>query len=336
MGSLARFTKPLTVLHDHDSGPSSHRDPITSAASGDTIVFDRSLAGQTITLTSRELDIARNLDIEGLGANRLTISGNQASRAVNVSGGATVTIAGLTIADGYVHSDLGGGGILNQDSTVTLAHDDLTGNEALGLGGASAYARGGAINNLAGTTLTVTDSQFVDNQVAGGSGGEGVGWGAIGTFAEASVTGSTFTGNRAQAGDGGVAPANAFFTGCVLGGAICTNGGGLFGFSDSFTASNVLVMNDQAIGGAGNAAGGIPAGVLVGTAIGGGFALFDGGTTTVTISNSTIDRKMAIGGESEAGGNGADGRGGGLATDLGGNLVVTDCTLAQNNAEGGQ
>jgi hypothetical protein len=55
MGSLARFTKPMTVLHDHDSGPSSHWDPITTAASGDTIVFDSSLAGQTITLTSGDL-----------------------------------------------------------------------------------------------------------------------------------------------------------------------------------------------------------------------------------------------------------------------------------------
>ena len=409
---------------------------------------------------SGELAVTKDLNIEGPGANELTISGNHSSRAFDISGGVTVTIAGLTIANGVAHSDLGGGGILNQDSMLTLSHDDLTGNEALGLGGSSAYVQGGAVNNLADTALTVTDSQFTENRVIGGSGGEGVGGGAIGTLATASVTGSSFTSNLAQAGNGGVAPANAFFTGDVMGGAlvsmfgtvtvdqssftgnqaiagsggsggsgvffidsayggalmdcggamtvnnstidhnldqggsdasggtglgfigdangggfagygtiaftnstfnhnvaasgsdntgstagidasaayggaICTDGGGLLGFSDSFTASNLRLTNNQAIGGAGNQAGGNPAGVLVGTGTGGGFMLFDGGTTTATISNSTIVGNQAIGGADAGGGGGADGQGGGLATNLGGNLVVSHCAVEQDQAIGG-
>src|SRR6516225_7876229 len=42
----------LTVLNALDSGAGSLRDAIKAARSGDTILFDSSLSGQTITLTS--------------------------------------------------------------------------------------------------------------------------------------------------------------------------------------------------------------------------------------------------------------------------------------------
>ncbi len=453
-------TRPVTVVNNQDSGVGSLRDAVTTASGDDTIAFDPSLAGQTITLTSGELAIDKNLDIEGPGASRLSVSGDDSSRVFDISGGVTVTIAGLTIADGFVQSDSGGGAILDRDSSLSLAHDVLCHNQAVGLGGSSAYVQGGAVNALAGTTLTVADCRFIENQVIGGPGGEGVGGGAVGIFGSASVTGSTFMSNLARAGDGGVAPVNAFFTGdtvggalvnmfgtitvdrstftgnlaiagnggsggsgayflddaiggglmdcggimtvtnsmidhnlalggngvtggtglgfigdangggfagygviafanstfdrntaqsgsgntgsdggvdasAAYGGAICTDGGGLLGFSDSFTASNVTMTNNRAIGGSGNAAGGDPAGVLVGSATGGGFAFFDGGTSTATISGSTIEGNQAIGGAGEAGGDGADGRGGGLATYLGGILVVSNSTLERNQAVGG-
>jgi hypothetical protein len=75
----------LTVLNVLDSGAGSLRDAIKAASSGDTIVFAPSLTGQTITLTSGELEITSSLDIEGPGAAKLAISGNQASRVFHVS-----------------------------------------------------------------------------------------------------------------------------------------------------------------------------------------------------------------------------------------------------------
>ena len=53
----------------------------------------------------RSGDSSKNLDIEGPGAGKLTINGNNASlamasRVFDISGSATVTIAGLTIANG--------------------------------------------------------------------------------------------------------------------------------------------------------------------------------------------------------------------------------------------
>src|SRR5262249_9535270 len=98
----------FTVLNNTDHDDGSLRPAITAAASGDTINFDPSLAGQTITLTSGELAINKSLDIEGLGANRLTISGNDASRIFDVTdAGVTVTLAGLTISHGQATEGAG-------------------------------------------------------------------------------------------------------------------------------------------------------------------------------------------------------------------------------------
>ncbi len=104
-------TTPVTVLNTNDSGPGSLRDAIAIASGGDTIDFDPGLEGQTITLTGGELAVTQNLDIEGPGADLLTISGDATGRVFDIGGGANVTIAGLTIADGLADH---GGGILDE------------------------------------------------------------------------------------------------------------------------------------------------------------------------------------------------------------------------------
>jgi hypothetical protein len=122
----------LTVLNNLDSGDDSLRGVIGRAQSGDQIVFDNSLQGQTITLTSGELALTKSLDIEGLGADQLTVSGNHASRVFDISGGVTVTIVGLTITNGAVGYQTGGG-ILN-NGTLSLNNVNVSGNSAV-LGG---------------------------------------------------------------------------------------------------------------------------------------------------------------------------------------------------------
>src|SRR5947209_6075234 len=79
----------LTVLNNLDSGTGSLRADIAAAASGDTIVFAPSLAGQTITLAYNELAITKSLTIQGLGAGQLTISGGGHTRVFDVSGAGT-------------------------------------------------------------------------------------------------------------------------------------------------------------------------------------------------------------------------------------------------------
>src|SRR5216110_2411562 len=51
----------LTVLNNLDKGAGSLRETIAHSRDGDTIVFDQSLAGQAITLTSGDLDIKNSL-----------------------------------------------------------------------------------------------------------------------------------------------------------------------------------------------------------------------------------------------------------------------------------
>ena len=55
-----------TVTNTNDSGAGSLREAIAAAASGDTITFNPSLAGQTIAL-STQLDINKILTIDGSG-----------------------------------------------------------------------------------------------------------------------------------------------------------------------------------------------------------------------------------------------------------------------------
>ena len=61
----------MTVLNNHDSGSGSLRAMIAAAQPGDIIRFDQHLHGQTITLTSGELMIDKNLDIQSPVKDRL-------------------------------------------------------------------------------------------------------------------------------------------------------------------------------------------------------------------------------------------------------------------------
>src|SRR5262249_2119571 len=118
----------LTVTNTNDKGPGSLRATITSANSGDTIVFDPSLDGQTVALTTDQVTINKNLDIEGPGASLLAISGNGTNRVFNIPQGNSVTIAGLTITQGLGRG-LGGGGVLVVGSTLALTNDVFSCNQ---------------------------------------------------------------------------------------------------------------------------------------------------------------------------------------------------------------
>ena len=121
----------VPVTNTDDSGPGSLRAAISSAQSGDQIVFSLP-ANSTITLTSGELLIDKSLTINGPGANLLTVQrstavGTPDFRIFNIaSGNFNVTISGLTISNGKAPDfGSGGGGILNL-STGTVNITDCT------------------------------------------------------------------------------------------------------------------------------------------------------------------------------------------------------------------
>jgi hypothetical protein len=191
----------LTVTNPADSGDGSLRAVIATAQSGDQIVFDTSLKGQAITLTSGPLAITQSIDIEGPGADQLAVSGNHAGRVFAVSGAVTVIIAGLTISNGMVVGSDAGGGILNTGSTLTLANDVLANNQVVSDPGVT--AQGGAVDNVAGANLIVSNSLFSQNQAKASSGGAANGGAIVNSASRLTVSGSTFSGNQALGGDSG-------------------------------------------------------------------------------------------------------------------------------------
>jgi hypothetical protein len=211
----------LTVLNNHDSGAGSLRDTIAVAASGDTIKFATSLNHQTIVLNS-QLTVGTNLDIEGRGADLLTINGN-GHRVFSIPSGVTATIAGLAIVNGS--ADQGAG--IDNAGALSVARDTFTSNIALG--DSSSTGQGGAIYNEPGGTLAVDSSSFKNNQATGGA---GLGWGgAISNQGTATVTASSFEGNQATGGSNGYGS----------GGAISTQFGGPLTVSlSSFTGNKSL------------------------------------------------------------------------------------------------
>src|SRR5207247_260647 len=137
-------------------------------------------------------------------------SGNNASRVFDVQGDVTVTIAGLTIANGHM-VDGGGGGIANEaGATLSLINDTVANNTVYGIGGGLWNDRGAPVTG-SGCTFTGNVARAGDGGAGGsghdgGSGGQGAG-GALnidvaGTRAD--VSSSTFTNNQATGGAGGI------------------------------------------------------------------------------------------------------------------------------------
>jgi hypothetical protein len=159
-----RLLNALTVTSAADSGMGSLRAQVAAAHSGDSINFAPGLAGQTITLTSGEIAITKNLTIEGPGGDGLAVSGNDSSRVFAVTGGTTthVEIRSLTITHGCRSY---GGGIYN-NGVLTLIGCTFSENAAVADGTING-TRGGAVCSEGGT-LTVSNCTFFDNRALGG------------------------------------------------------------------------------------------------------------------------------------------------------------------------
>src|SRR5262249_26103550 len=145
-----------------------------------------------------------SVDIDGPGADKLSVSGNSAGRIFDVSGGTSVTISGLTLTGGLATD---GAGILNA-RTLTLSGDVLSGNIAQGGAGRGPFGdgsgRGGAVENQMGATLDVSQSTFTGNEALGSpGGGNAFGGGIYNEAGTVTIEQSTLAGNQAVASDGG-------------------------------------------------------------------------------------------------------------------------------------
>ncbi|MCA9070865.1 MAG: hypothetical protein KDA84_18175, partial [Planctomycetaceae bacterium] len=170
------------VTNTNDSGTGSMREAIEDANDNpgqDRIVFARSARG-TIGLSS-QLVVTDDLIIEGPGAQKLTVSGENTTRVFAIFppafGPIDVTFEDITIANGLAadaEPNLDpdaplvfpgfafGGGIYNEGSRVVVDGVRMVGNHSGTLDG-PLIAAGGAIANEFGGSLTVINSVFIDN-----------------------------------------------------------------------------------------------------------------------------------------------------------------------------
>ena len=187
----AAATRTVNTLADSsggkcNGGTCSLRDAINLSADGDTIQF--SVTG-TIILTS-PLAFSKSLTIRGPGAEKLTLDGNNQVQVINSYGDSTktVSISGLTIANGSSGGAYGGG-IRNYNimGGPRLIVDHVIFRSNASSQGAAIFSQG---------PLTVTNSLF-DVNVSGSGGAIKV------SFYDAEISQSTFTNNQATSNDAG-------------------------------------------------------------------------------------------------------------------------------------
>lgn len=313
----------LTVTNTKNSGTGSLRDAVAKAQSGDTITFSSALAGQKITLTSGDIDLTKNVTINGSNAKGLTLSGNKSSRIFNLSAtNLNVTIKNLRFVDGKAAGSgdgAEGGAIKVSDrSTLTVENSVFKFNQA---------KRGGAIEVGYGGSLTVRNSTFDSND--GTLSNDGLSGGAISTNGAGGtsgkgkliVEGSTFTNNKG-----------------VDGGAIYNLLGPL-SIKNSVFKNNVSTQEGGAVftdGASGNEKDDVGGQITIeGSTFEGNKSLAGGGALylwtykydAVLIKDSTIRGNSVTRGT----GNFNRGRGGGIEF-AGSKLTIANTTIANNTA----
>jgi CSLREA domain-containing protein len=185
----------------------------------DTIVFDSFLSG-TIILSLGDLEVANDtpatddLLIQGPGARKITVSGNDASRVFTIHKDTDATISGLTISDGRADTSYGGG--IDNFATLTLTNTTVSYNTADFCGGGIASDRG---------TLTLTNTTVSNNTASCGGGIFNLGGGVL-------LTSNTVSNNTAHGqGGGGIA-----------------NSGGTVRLTNTIVARNTATTNPDAGG----------------------------------------------------------------------------------------
>ncbi len=240
---LEPMERIVTILDDEDDGDLSAedislREAILASNPGDTIVFDSSLNGGTINLTLGELVLNRSLTIKGLGADNLTIDGNDSSRVFNVNDGSItdidVIIEQLTISGGNAR-DLSGGGISNQENLI-VKDAIISGNSADSGGGVSTYNYG---------TTTINNTTISSNTADSGGG-------VSNDYGTTTIKNSTISGNTASSDGGGISNRSYYGEGVILSNSTISGnfanqyGGGIVIVNSTVDINNSTISDNSA------------------------------------------------------------------------------------------
>jgi hypothetical protein len=278
------------------------RQALAVANDGDTITFAPAVT--EVTLTTAELVVDASVTIQGSGTGgvrvaRSAVGGTPRFRVFHISGGAVVTLRGLTVANGDVDGD--GGGILVEGGGLTVEAGVVADNTARAAPNSSTV-RGGGIAAL-NAPVTLTNSTVSGNKASVTSSGEGTyfsgsayGGGVYtsasgdNTTVDASVTltDSTVSGNEARV----VGPADSFY-GNAYGGGVYTAANGTDGvYNGGVTLARTTVSGNIA------RAEGAATQSFGGSAYGGGVYAYGGGigvqaSAPVALTDSVVEGNEA-------------------------------------------
>jgi hypothetical protein len=214
----------LIVSNLNDDGAGSLRRAIANAnaAPGNDVVSFQSSLNGTITLTSGEIMISSPLEIKGLGADLIKISGNNASR-IFYANESNVTIKDLTLTKGNgagrdSSDDAKYGGAIYvykgslMLSGVSIFQNVITGSRSLGGG---IYIDDGGMHRIENSTIAYNSAPYgaggifnrgelkITNSTITGNVGDGYGGGGIHTTGGVELHSSTITGNSSNGVDKG-------------------------------------------------------------------------------------------------------------------------------------
>ncbi len=336
-----------TVTSLGDSGVGTLRDAVQASDNGDTINF--SVTG-TISLTSGQLLLTKNMTITGPGANLLEVTRGSANdaRIFELDSG-NVSISGLALTNGFA-----GGGLFNSDGgAIILFGGNLTISNCL-ISGNTAQFQGGAIAVINGN-LTVSNCTFSGNATSDivGSGGA-IFYESTGAL---TITNSTFSGNTstneggAIDNNGTLTVSDSSFTSNFAGSQIFSTdpdrtpayGGAIY--NENVATVTGCTFSNNTVAGFQEARGGAICSNSFGNdtgltirnctivansaqsqtfAVGGGISVLasNNSTSTLTVSNSTLS------------GNSSSTLGGGVYN-YDGTLTLTNCTLSGNSVSTG-
>ena len=290
----------ITVTNGNDSGPGSLRQALAQANDGDTINFDPSV--NLVTLTTAELVITKSITISASPQMVTVQRAPQAPefRIFHVMPGHSVEIDGLTISGGHITGD-NGGGILNDNSTLTIAHCTVSGNAIVTV---SSNNFGGGIHNSG----TMTLNQVIvnnNNAVWSGQGSAVPSGGGISNTGTMTIIAGTVQSNYGFWSAGGIYNTGMLtITGSTISDNRTDNPGHFGAYGGGIVNGGTMTIQDSTISG--------------NTALGGDLQGGEGGGISGnnnTITNSTISGNSAL-------------RGGGVAG--GGNIAHT--TFSNNSA----
>ena len=223
------------------AGQQLANDCVASGAFGvdDTINFDSSLSTTNIALTQGDLyfGASSNLDlsIDGLGSDRLTISGNN-NRIFYVRD-STLNLSDVTLSNGSSGAD--GGAIQARTSEININNCMITDN--------TAGALGGGIHATIDSVVNLSNTELINNTAREGAG-------LASRNSEIRLNNSNISGNQATEEGGGIALFSSNST-TLLNSTIANNsadkGAGIYGRSSIVSFVNTTVSGNTAVSNAG-------------------------------------------------------------------------------------